>query len=439
MKESYDVVIVGGGPGGSAAGAALAGRGVGTLIVDKAVFPREKICGDGVSPEAVDLCRRLGLSLEKLMAGRRPERRIRLTGPSGASFTAEYPRDPCAFLDSYSADFGVVAPRAQFDKLLLDHARSMGCAVLEGATFLDLVREGKKLAGVRIRRDGLEEEIGARLVIGADGAHSRVARVLGLAGGGGRAWAASRRVEGVRCEPDLMQIHFPRSLRPGYGWIFPCGEGRANVGVYLPERALARKGASVHDCYHEFIESYEPARRQLADHRPLEKLRGEMLPLSCGRRPRAAADGCLLVGDAAALVDPLTGEGIGQAMESGLLAAEYAEHALSFEAIGADLLAGYDKKLRRRFARRTRASRFILFLVSRFGWFVNVMFGKCRDDPYVREEVFGVISGRRGMKALFGPRLWWNIYFGRFRRFAPRGSPAAGEMREMREMREKEE
>ena len=288
----WDLAVVGAGPAGAAAALAALRRrpGARVLILDRALFPRDKSCGDGIAPHALDVLARLGLP--DLAADHRPVHCLNLGYPSGAGVTGVMRRP------------AYVIPRATFD------ARVLAGALAAGATF-----ERRTVRRVEPRPDHvvLDGDIAARVVVAADGAESLVRRGLGLARNGpGHLAVAIRGYAPVR--PDLadeQRIAFGRGDWPAYAWSFPIGDGRANVGYGEVLRAgLPLTRAHLLDR----LDGLLPGCAQDAT-----AWRAHHLPLS-SQRPRQPDGRVLLAGDALSLINPMTGEGIFYAVLSGACA-----------------------------------------------------------------------------------------------------------------------
>lgn len=292
----WDVAIVGAGPAGCAAAlAALRARpDARVLLLDRASFPRDKSCGDGIAPHALDELARLGAA--GVLADRVPVRRLRLIGPDGAVVAAPLQRP----------DY--VVPRTVFDARLVEAAVDRG-AVLHRQTVRRL----------EVRPDAvvLDGEIAARAVVGADGATGVVRRQLGLPRQPDRATAVAVRgyAPAPSGEPEQVIVMDGRGW-PAYAWSFAAGDGTANVGfgMLLPrlQQAAAQGGGGrrvLHDRLVELLPDAAGAERLISHH----------LPLSTARPPQPPGR-VLLAGDAAGLVNPLTGEGIFYALLSGRLA-----------------------------------------------------------------------------------------------------------------------
>jgi geranylgeranyl reductase family protein len=318
VNDRWDVAIVGAGPAGSAAalGALRARPDARVLLLDAAAFPRDKVCGDGIAPHALDVLADLGIGQDDLVAGCAPVTRLRLCSPSGSIAARPMART------------GYVVPRAVFDERLVRAAVAAG-AVLRRHTVRRL----------RVGPDQVELDDGsaATVVIGADGAESAVRRAtvdaqpptpgtMALAIRGYAAadpWAAGEQL-----------LRMTATNWPAYAWVFPIGDGRANVGYgeILRDTPLTR--AHLEQRLHALLPGVRPA-----------ALRAHRLPLSTGRLP-VAHGRVLLAGDAAALINPLTGEGIFYAVTSGALAGA--------AAVGPDPAVAYPRTLHARLGRHLR-------------------------------------------------------------------------------------
>lgn len=337
MGGRYDVVVVGGGPAGSAA--ALRVRqlrpGARVLLLDRADFPRDKSCGDGIAAHGIDELTEIGVG--DLVADHRPVDRLKITSPGGATVDARTRRP------------SFVVPRSVFDARLVAAARDRGVEVRRHK-----VRALDQRAGRVVLDPGTPREVEARVVVGADGAGSVVRRLVGAAATPDRHLAvAVRGYADVPAGDDHAQVITMQATGwPAYVWSFPIGDGRANVGfgMLLPTlRTAARAGEGgggrrvLHGRLAELLPD-RPARDLLAHH----------LPLSPGR-PVAGVGRVLLAGDAASLVNPLTGEGIYYALASGRLAGEAAVSDLVGRAPDGPA-AAYRRALRRLLGRHLRTT-----------------------------------------------------------------------------------
>ncbi len=297
-----NVVIVGAGPGGSAAAIALAQRGVrDVLLLDRAQFPRHKTCGSGISPLGLRVLRELGV-----------EDDVRRRGCVIHSLILKTPGNRTARLTG--GDAAVILLRRDFDQLMVDRARALGVRFRDGAAVTALLDDGGRVAGVRVGA----EEIRSRYVLCADGAHSAfsidrrprhtLATIMGW-------W------DNFQHEPGTLEMIFDRHISPLYGWMFPETGTRVNVGIVVDGHRAGAAGdlGSLREVFAGFLERHYGARVRNA--RPVGKWSGH--PISYSAWTRASSrPGALYVGEAARLTNAATGEGIYQAMRSGVIAAD---------------------------------------------------------------------------------------------------------------------
>jgi geranylgeranyl reductase family protein len=394
----FDAAVVGAGPGGSTAAAFLARAGLRVLLLDKARFPRDKACGDAVCTKSVRILRELGLleRVEREVCAK--VSRQLLVGPQGAELALPFVDK----VDGHSEPGAVyVIRRERFDNVLFEHARSLPqVTAVEGFRFTDFVREHGRVAGVRGEDDqGRAQSFRARVVIGADGAMSRVAEAAGaydFRRRDHRHWIAAFRIyfRGVGGLDGSLEIHFLDELFPGYFWIFPVGGGEANVGAGMMEAALQGRGSAdrvnLRKRTYELLAAHPRLRGRFAGARELEgSFRGWQLPCGSERRP-LAGDGWMLVGDAASLIDPFSGEGISNAMHSAQLAAECAARALREDSAHRGGLLPYQDRVWEELGAELDTA-YLLQRVAQHRWLLRFIFGRAAR-PRMRDAIASMMG-----------------------------------------------
>ncbi len=408
----YDAVIVGAGPGGATAAAVMARAGLRPLLLDKAeAFPRDKVCGDAISGKSVDVMKRLGM-IEPLLA------RTQI-GSWGVTFSGPY-GDEVAIPFTKALDKpvapGFVCDRVTFDQLVYEQAVDAGAEVWLGASVTGLLREGGRVVGVTVKRNGREEEVRAPLTIGADGAYSAVVRGLAAAGVGGMEqldeahYCAGLRWywKGVTGFHQLnhIEIHFVEESIPGYFWIFPMADGRANVGLGMLSNEVKKRDVKLKPLLRQLVE-HPRFRDRFAHATPEEDIKGWGLPL--GSRPRKmAGDGWLLVGDAASLIDPFTGEGIGNAMISGERAALWAQKAKAAEDFSAVFLDGYRRDVMKYLGSELRLSHAMQRL-GKWKWLLNTVVAKASRSPELADAISVMFDDESERKKLVSPLFYLRV------------------------------
>jgi menaquinone-9 beta-reductase len=306
MQSRFDVLVVGAGPAGSAAATTGASRGLDVLLVDKATFPRDKTCGDGLTTNALRLLEQLGFPLDSIPSYTSVDECLIVT-PGGRHVRLPLPR---------RGELAGVVPRAELDTALAEHAARRGAVVLDGNGITSLeVRHDRVVAELA---DGTPVDAG--WVIAADGHYSGVRHLLEpdrppeLGD-----WSTFRQYfRGV--EDRRLWVIFEADLLPGYAWVFPLPGGRANVGFGML-RGEGRGGKLVKKRWNTLLQ--QPAMLEALGTRAEPDGPHRAWPVPTRMDPAALTDSrVLFVGDAAGVVDPMTGEGIAQALETGMLAAE---------------------------------------------------------------------------------------------------------------------
>ncbi len=313
----YEVVIVGAGPAGSTCAYYLAVHGVNVLLIDKENFPREKVCGDGIAPRAVRSLYKMGL--QDRFDGHFNKFHSFLFAGAGKSVVYNpippTPRFP---------DHGYIIKRHDLDKILLDHARERGAEILENCEVKEPLVEGGRVVGVLAEREGGRLEITADVVVGADGARSTLGSSLNLISNDPRYIGVSIRqyFEGVEEIGDCLEVYPERVISPASGWIFPLGEGIANVGVGAMLYHIKQKNINLREYLDRFINDSSHASGKLKRAKPISPLKGAILRVGLGGS-KIECPGLILIGDAASATNPVSGEGITYALETGEMAAEH--------------------------------------------------------------------------------------------------------------------
>ncbi|GIJ26531.1 drug:proton antiporter [Micromonospora qiuiae] len=370
VENDADVIVVGAGPGGSATAYHLARHGVRVLLLEKTEFPREKVCGDGLTPRAVRQLVRMGVDTSP-EAGWLHNRGLRVIG-GGVRLELDWP-DLASF-----PNHGLVRTRLDFDDLLARQAVSAGAALRTRVNVIGPVLDGDgRVIGVQAEEgpDKAPATFHAPIVVAADGVSGRFPLALGLAKREDRPiGVAVRRYyrSEVRHDDDYLESWLELrakgtgELLPGYGWIFGLGDGRVNVGLGILNSSSAFGKTNYRRLLSDWLAN-TPPEWGMADEANAEgSILGAALPMGFNRVPHYTR-GVMLVGDSGGMVNPFNGEGIAYAMESGELAAEIAVQALARPA-GAErerALMAYPQELKTRFGGYYRLGGIFVKLIGR--------------------------------------------------------------------------
>lgn len=366
------IVVVGGGPAGSATALRLARQGHAVTLLDRARFPRDKCCSEYGAPGTIRELASLGVLDTLIRHGVGSLVGTRVTGAGGSTLIGR-------FAAAAVGAQGMALPRLLLDHVLLNAAREAGVTIHESTRFLGTERVAGLMRST-VEHAGTRREITSRVVIGADGIRSRVARALDLAHHGGlRRIAFVAHCDGVAGMSNDAELHAGQGAYIG---LNPLGGGRTNVAVVV-DAARVRQAMDRPDAFVQAELARFPAVAARVDGATIA--RGWLVtgPFDVRAR-RSAADGCLLVGDAADFFDPFTGEGIGAALTGAILATETLDEVLRSDApITAARLAGYRTARRRQFAGK---------------WAVERLIGHAMRFPRFFDRCIGRIE-RRGMAA----------------------------------------
>ncbi|MBU0492199.1 MAG: geranylgeranyl reductase family protein [Chloroflexi bacterium] len=394
-NHSADILIVGAGPAGAAAAYFAARAGARVLLADRARFPRDKVCGDGVSSVALPVLDRMGLG-NWVPAGRFVEPRVILICAPNGQFATTRP----AMQDGSSC--GYTIPRRVLDEAVFQQAVSAGVRPLEGTRVIGRTGQEDGYHRLAAKQNGRDLALAARLIIAADGAAGGFTRSLGLLRRKPEMVACRAYYEDVAGDPDRLDIYYDRTVMPGYVWVFPESDGRANVGLGTYIQRVKQDSIDLAAALERFIAGNPLIRERLGAARRVTPIQGYPLRARIDST-MPVSDGVLVAGEAAGLVSPLTGEGIGPALESGELAARHALLALEIGDVSALALAPYARELERRWAGEHRTARVIRAFL-RHQVVVNRVVRQMQRNPAFALQVGYAIIGARPVNTVLTPR-----------------------------------
>jgi geranylgeranyl reductase family protein len=393
LSEPWDAVVVGGGPAGSALSILLRQQGRSVLLLDEARFPRDKVCGESVSPGAWRLLDALGAAPALRALDPHPLRGMALRAPDGTVFQGDY---------RGVVSPGFALPRRQLDHVLLECARAAGVEVREAARVTGLLQQDGVVRGVACENGSGPERIPARLVAGADGRRSVVARKLGLLREHPvlRKFAVRGHWEGMAGLTERGEMHVGAG---GYCGIAPLSRSRANVAFVLDAREMQAAGGRLADFYRTTLGRWPQVAERLAAARLLEPPRA-VGPLALVAR-RVSAPGALLVGDAAGFYDPFTGEGVTLALRSAELAAETAGQALRS---GTHDLSDYDRRREAATRHKFLLNRLLQRAIAHEGLACS-MARRLARRPDLADRLVGIAGDFVPARDAFAPGFLWDL------------------------------
>ena len=391
LPAACDVLVVGAGPAGSAAAATLARAGLDVVLVDQHAFPRDKVCGDGLIPDAHNALRRLGV-LDAVMAQAQASGFVGCVGPRGGRI--DVPGELA------------VLPRKQLDAILCRAAVAAGARMFAPLRFVAPVEAGTdgQIVGARLQHAEITREIRARWVLLATGAVPQALLAAGMSQRHTPSGVALRgyvKNDAMVGRVTALEIVWHRALTPGYGWIFPCRDGVFNIGVgiadshsehrngSLKNAGFKKRDLNLRQVMDDFQRVYAPARALMQGGALLGPMKGA--PLRCTLEgARYTRPGLLVVGEAAGSTYSFTGEGIGKALETGIHAAEAVLAAGTSADADARARADYETRLlalKPRFDLYQRAN-----LVNRYPWLTDLLIWRANKSPRLLRRMSGVLN-----------------------------------------------
>ncbi len=391
----YDAVVVGAGPAGCSTAIGLAERGIRVALLDKSRFPRVKPCAEYANPEAMRVLDRLGLLEPVRAAGAAIFRGMRVISPGGRELELDYTAD--------AGRHALGLSRFAFDQLAVARCRQLGVEVFEGTRVRNVTTGYGVVGSVITTSNGHSNEFRGRIIVGADGHHSAVARLLDLDMPlrWPRRIGLAAHLESYPLANEMGEMHVGTA---GYCGIAPQEQGRVNAAMVVDMAHFERRTGSVEAFFDSALASYPAMEARVRDATRVTAVRG-VGPLA-RRVRRVSGNGYLLVGDAAGFFDPFTGEGIFDALHGGELAAEAVSAALETGDTSSSALASYDRMRRAAFADKRRAALLVQAFV-RAPRLMDYALDRIAARPSARTTMTGVLGDYRDAGLVLSPRFLW--------------------------------
>lgn len=395
LPTQCDVLIIGAGPAGSAAAITLAKAGVDVVLIDQHAFPRDKVCGDGLIPDAHQALAKLGV-LDEVMQHAHEASHLSCTSPRGQRLNIEGSL--------------AVLPRKKLDDIVCQAAVAAGARMFAPLRFTQLMEEDGQVVGACLSQGALAREMRARWVILATGAVPAALSAAHMTQRQGPSAVAMRcyiQNDAMAQQITQLEVIFHKSLAPGYGWIFPCGNGLFNVGVgvfntgggllgHRPTASSKVADTNLRDMFGQLSELSASAKQLIQGGQQLGPLKGA--PLRCTLEgAQLSRPGLMVTGEAAGSTYALTGEGIGKALETGMLAAEAI--LLGAQQSDAQVRAHYQSQidaLRPRFKLYERAQIF-----SVYPWLADIVIWRAQQSARLRQRMSGLLNETSNPGQLF--------------------------------------
>jgi geranylgeranyl reductase family protein len=408
MNSHPRIAIIGAGPSGSTCSFFLSRFQIPHVLIDAAEFPRDKVCGDAISGKALHILRKMDPQ-----AGSNLQGKAGFTDTWGISFTApNEKRLDIPFKKEKKEDdlpVGFVSKRLDFDHYLFQKTQS---PLAQIRTNTSLVGIQKSSTGVllELKKDELRETLEVDWVIGAEGERSLVAKFLAGYRKEPRHFSAGIRQywKGVtKCHSEnYIELHFLKDLLPGYFWIFPMSDGTCNVGLGMRSDRVSQGKVNLKKELDRIIQEHPQFKERFQHAEALEMPKGWGLPMG-SKQQTIAGDGFLLLGDAAALIDPFTGEGIGNGMKSGWMAAELIQECWN-NGSWESLPQKYQQRVFRSLGDELRVSDFLQRSLD-FPWLFNAVVRKANKSPLLKETLICMFEDVNLRQQLRKPKFYWDL------------------------------
>ncbi|MFY8021028.1 MAG: NAD(P)/FAD-dependent oxidoreductase [Bacteroidia bacterium] len=389
MLKAEDIIIIGAGPAGCATSLFLSKAGIPHTIIEKSSFPRDKICGDALSGKVVYVLKQLNPEyLERLSQQQEnflPSWGVKFVAPNGKSIDIPFKSD---FSKETHAP-GFISKRMNFDAEIFSWLDTQ-YADIRQETSLNSIEKTDEGLILNLENKDISYQIKhPLLVIGAEGDRSVVAKNLSTIRKENDHYCAGIRayysgVEGLH-QQNFIELHFLEEMLPGYFWIFPLPNGEANIGAGMLSSSVSKRKVNLKADMLRAIENNPNIRDRFKNAKLEGKIQGWGLPLGSKKRV-ISGDHFLLTGDAASLIDPFTGEGIGNAMYSGMLAARHIENCIKENRFDAAFNEAYDQAFYDRQWDELKLSHTMQKLVK-YPWLFNFVVNKAHKNKALRETI----------------------------------------------------
>ncbi|MCP4134641.1 MAG: geranylgeranyl reductase family protein [bacterium] len=390
MSNIYDVIITGAGPAGCSAAIFLGKKGYNVLLVDRAEFPRNKVCGDGLSPSSMSFLKKINLYDEVMALNPQKTHGAIITSPTGKVVKGVFTQK-----ENEPEVHGIVIPRKKFDHILFKHTKTYSnIDVRENFKVTDLLFENGKPAGIIGKSNNDTITLKGKYIIAADGVHSIIAQKLSLKNNIPKHKAICIRAyfENVRDLEDLIEIHYEKSVMPGYGWVFPTGENTANVGAGIT--LGYKESKDMKNIFDIIIENNKFMKEKLKDATMIkDSIQG--FPLSLGSFPaKRSSHNVLLTGDAGSFIDSLSGEGINTALRTGEFAAMAIDKGFTNGEDPDEVARYYEKLWKKEFKWKDFVPGYIFQKIFRNQTIMNYSLNRASKNPRRAETFVNIITHR---------------------------------------------
>lgn len=414
MKE-IDVCIIGAGPGGATAALKLNQLGIPSLLIDKAVFPRDKICGDALSGKVVTILKRIDPkyveAFDKFKKIHVNCWGIKYISPN--QYELDIPFNP-KYNPATDTTPAYVSKRLDFDNFLVDQVKE--CPLVELQEGVAITEFEKTKEGYIISDKSGSYQVKCKILLVANGAYSAFTRKeAGIVkenlhyAGGIRAY-----YEGVDNldKDNFIELHFLKEFLPGYLWIFPLPNGQANVGAGMLSEEIVKNKVKLKESMLDLLQNHPKLKDRFKNAKLIGKIQGFGLPLGSKKRS-ISGDNYMLLGDAASLIDPFSGEGIGNALYCGFYAGLQVERCLKEQNYSAQFMKKYDDDIERVMGRELRFSHKLQMILFKYPWLFNLLSRIAYSSRNLQEALSIMFMDMDSRESVLKPSFYFKNLFKR--------------------------
>ena len=414
MSEyDFPVIIAGAGPAGATTSLFLTQEKIPHLVLEKGIFPRDKICGDAISGKGLDIIAKIYPDAVKQFGTKEDKTLltygIQFSAPNGKSVDIAFPKP------KGDLPVGFLSKRLEFDNFLYDQLHESKAELWQGVDITAVSYLDNGGVEVTLNHDNQTKKVKTPLIIGADGARSIVKRQLqGFEQddkhfcGGIRAYYTG--VKDLHRE-NYLELHFMKELLPGYFWIFPLPNGQANVGMGMISSDIKKNKVNLRKSMLDIIATHPRMKERFSEAKLEGNVVGWGLPLGSKKRSISGAN-YILTGDAASLIDPFTGEGVGNAIVSGLVASRMAKKAIEINNFSAEALQEYDSIIYQKLWKELKLSHRMQQLTT-YPWLFNMVVNRIHASKNLQNIFTNMFTDLDLRKQMQNPLFYFKLLFGK--------------------------
>ncbi|MFZ7115929.1 MAG: NAD(P)/FAD-dependent oxidoreductase [Bacteroidota bacterium] len=412
MDSNYKILIAGAGPAGIATSLILSKNKIKHVLIEKQTFPRDKICGDALSGKVVSELNKIDPSYIREITANSSEYTgsygVRFFSPGGKMLDVPFSSNP----EKLKHAPGFISPRFTFDNFLFSKANPEFTDIRQNTSIENVYRKNNRLH-VKMNCNGILSDEEFDIAVGAEGDRSVIAKELVGDKKENEHYCAGLRTyyENVsECHPDnFIELHFLKELLPGYFWIFPMNDGRVNVGIGMLSSYVSKRKVNLRKSLEEIISSHPVISKRFSAAKIITPIQGWGLPLGSVKRKISGAN-FLLAGDAGSLIDPFTGEGIGNALVSGRIAGETIVDAIKAGRFDSEFLSSYHEKVYHQLESEINLSHKMQKL-ARYESLFNFVVNKAISNQTLRETITCMFEDLDIRARLKKPSFYFKLLF----------------------------